>query len=519
MIALTTQQRDLIHKLLNADTVVVMADVAHDLGLTPRQVEYRLKPIRVWLAQREVTLKTTPGLGIEILCSPEKRSELLHELETQTDFQLILTPGQRRQFFALCLLTADSPLIINWLKQMALVSKSTILSDLDFIDEWVRGHNLTLIRRPNYGFSLEGTELAQRQALIALLWGDIAFGEPLTKMTYNRGLLFSMTDDVSSLRLVQYANDIFENLDIKTMLDLVASAETKLDGRFTDDVVLHLTLAFAVQQYRIQAGYYVNSNAEMLHWLQENGIWSVATDIFQNIGNDLSPDNLLAEAAYVAMHLLAGTRHHVWPGDLYVDPSLTDLITVLMKNVAQAFDVSKLGYDPSLRDGLFAHIIPAIMRQRFGLWAPSTWSDGQLSQKYIREYNIARELSIIITEQTDIILPDGEIDTLTLLLRAAFIRERPHHAKRVFIVCPSGVATSQLLMARLKPQFPSLEIIGILSLRELTSERVAGAHFLISTVPIEDLGSNLPVIQVDPLLFPEDVEAITNYLLGLKIEN
>ena len=213
------------------------------------------------------------------------------------------------------------------------------------------------------------------------------------------------------------------------------------------------------------------------------------------------------------MHLLAGTRHHVWPGDLYIDPALTDLISVLMKDVAQAFNVVELTHDPSLRDGLFAHVIPAIMRQRFGLWAPPAWSDGRLSRNYSREYNIARELSTVVTEQTGVILPDGEIDTLTLLLRAAFIRERPYHAKRVFIVCPSGMATAQLLVARLKPQFPSLEIAGVISLRELSPARVVGANFLISTIPLEDSSLNLPVIQVHPLLLPEDVETITNYLL------
>ena len=514
MVSLTTQQRDLIRKLLNSDTAVATADIAQAMDLTPRQVSYRLKPIRTWLARREVVLKTTPGLGVEILCSPAQRSDLLRELDRQTGLQLVLTPGQRQQFFTLCLLTADDPLILNWLQHIAAVSKPTVLNDLDLIEEWVRGHNLNLIRRPNYGLSIEGSEFALRQALAALLWGDEAFEEPLTKMTYHEGLLFSLTDDDSDLPLIQHINKLLKDLVIKTTLERVASAETQLGGRFTDNAVLHLTLAFSIQRYRIQTGYYVEIEAETLQWLETKSVWSVAIEGFQNIGSDLQQDIVLSEIAYVAMHLLAGTRHHVWPGDLYVDPLLTELISALMKEVAQAFNVVELSHDPSLRDGLFAHIIPAIMRQRFGLWAPPAWSDGGLFRKYRREHSIARELSAVVTEQTGVILPDDEVDTLTLLLRAAFIRERPYHAKRVFIICPSGMATAQLLVARLKPQFPSLEIAGVLSLRELSPERVVGAHFLISTVPLEDSYPNLPFIQVHPLLYPDDVEAITNYLLS-----
>jgi mannitol operon transcriptional antiterminator len=514
MMSLTTQQRDLIRKLLAADTAVATADIARDMDLTPRQVGYRLKSIRVWLAQRDVTLKSTPGLGIEIFCSPDQRSDLLHELDTQTDFQLVLTPAQRQQFFILCLLTASDPLILNWLQYIAAVSKPTVLNDLNAIEDWVRRHNLNLIRRPNYGLSLEGSELALRQALAALLWGDVAFGEPLTQMTYYEGLLFSLGDDASDLPLVQHTNKLLRNLATQTALEWIAYAETQLGGRFTDNVVLHLVLALSIQRYRVQSGYHVNIEAETLHWLETKKVWPVAIEVFQNLGPDFQQDILAAEVSYIAMHLLAGTRHHVWPGDLYTDPSLTDLITVLMKEVAQAFRVGELSHDLSLRDGLFAHIIPAIMRQRFGLWSPPAWSDGTLSRKYRVEYNIACELSKVVTEHTGVILPEGEIDTLTLLLKAAFIRERPHHAKRVFIICPSGMATAQLLVARLRPQFPSLEIAGVLSVRDLSSERVAGAHFLISTVPLEDLSPDLPVIQVHPLLLPEDVETITNYLLG-----
>jgi hypothetical protein len=50
-------------------------------------------------------------------------------------------------------------------------------------------------------------------------------------------------------------------------------------------------------------------------------------------------------------------------------------------------------------------------------------------------------------------------------------------------------------------------------LRELTSERVADAQLLISTVPVAQAPRRgLHVIQVHPLLLPEDIETITNWL-------
>jgi mannitol operon transcriptional antiterminator len=171
-----------------------------------------------------------------------------------------------------------------------------------------------------------------------------------------------------------------------------------------------------------------------------------------------------------------------------------------------------LRQDPSLRDGLVAHIIPSFMQQRFGLWSPPSWSDGTLSMEYQREYAVASELALLVTERTGVVLPAGDVDTLTLLLRAAFIRESPNQPKRVYIICPSGMATAQLLVARLKARFPSLDILGVLSLRELSAERVAEAQLLISTAPVKSPRRGLEIIQVHPLLLTEDIEKITNWL-------
>ncbi len=123
---------------------------------------------------------------------------------------------------------------------------------------------------------------------------------------------------------------------------------------------------------------------------------------------DLPGDILMTETASIAMYLLAGLRDHVWPGDLDIDPALTDLITVLMDDVAKAFSTPGLRQDTALRDGLVAHIIPAVMRQRFNLWAPPSWSDGALSRQYKHEYNIARELALLVAEHTGVNLPEGD---------------------------------------------------------------------------------------------------------------
>jgi mannitol operon transcriptional antiterminator len=511
MVSLTIQQKDLLCQLLQANKPLAIAQLAQQINLSSRQVNYRLKPVKAWLAQHDAILAATPGVGLEIKCSPTQRQRLLQELNASPDFQLVLTAGQRQQLFTLHLLTTPEPLILNWLQYNAAVSRTTVFKDLDPIEPWARAFGLTLIRKPNYGLEFHGAELARRQLLAALLWGDIPFEDPLMAMQHGVGLTFALAAN-PSLPIIQLTNKLLQQWDTQAAFGWVAHAEAQLGGRFTDDAVLHLALALAVQAGRANHGYYLEPDAETLAWLQAQKVWGVAAGVAGRIWPYLPHASLTPEIAGIAMQLLAGPRDQSWPGDLEIDPIFTDLIDTLMAEVAQAFVTPQLRYDTPLRDGLVAHVIPAFMRQRFNLWSPPSWSDGSLARQYQREYAIAQELALVISERSGVVLPTAEIDTLALLLRAAFIRESASRPKKVLIICPSGMATAQLLVARLKARFPSLEIMGVLSLRELSPERVDGAQILISTVPVQTPRPGLPVIQVHPLLLPEDIETITHWL-------
>jgi mannitol operon transcriptional antiterminator len=110
-------------------------------------------------------------------------------------------------------------------------------------------------------------------------------------------------------------------------------------------------------------------------------------------------------------------------------------------------------------------------------------------------------------------LPPSEINNLVVLLRAAFIRNRAYRFDRVFVICPSGMATAQLLVARLHARFPNLSNLEVISLRDLTPALISSADLILTTVPLpRQYANHEKVIQVHPLLMPEDIETITQFL-------
>ncbi len=512
MSALTTRQRDVLRLLLDANSPLATAAVAQQLQLTPRQVNYSLKGVQRWLTQHDVTLSVTPGVGAQLVTTDEKSNLLVETLKSDNSYQLVLDPAQRQQLFLFYLLTTDDPVILYQLQQQSQVSRTTILKDLDSAETWLARFRLTLDRRPNYGFEIVGTERSQRQALVALLWGDTEFTDSLWHMTHTEGLLFTLNADAPLLPLLDQVKTVVDSIKVRSAVTRVAQAEADLGGRFSDAAVLLLALVLAVQRYRVTHGQWLEENSAEMSQLRNHPIWSTASRIIPKKLRQDQPELSRQEIAFVAAHLLSSTRNDRWPGDVDSETDFEALITQLMSTISASYRLPDLLQDATLRDGLAAHIIPACLRQKFGVWSPQQHGM-RLDKSYAFELAIADTLSEIVAKETGTKLPVYEVNNLSLLIRAAYVRERPNQLQRVIVVCPSGMATAQLLTARLKARFPRLGSIEVVSMRGLSAEGVDSAELILTTVPLpETVVGNIKVIQVHPLLLPEDIETITQWL-------
>lgn len=512
MSTLTTRQRDVLRLLIDARAAQSTASIADQLQLTPRQVNYSLKGMQRWLAQHGLDLSITPGVGAELHRSPEQQLMLVSLLESDDSYQLVLTPGQRQQLFLFQLLATDEPLILYQLQQRSQVSRTTILKDLDSAEPWLTEFDLVLERRPNYGIEVSGSEKALRQAFVALLWGDLTFGESLWGMTHMDGLVFSLRGDAGLLPILQQVAEVVDEIEARTTFTSVAQAELSLGGRFSDVAVLHLALVMAVQRYRVRHGKLLDVNSAEIKRLVAHPIWPSALRIASSRLRALDKEACEAEVASIAAHLLGSPRNDRWPGDVESENGFASLIDKLMRSISEAYQLEELLEDSTLQNGLIVHVIPACLRQRYGLWSP-TQNSNRLQSTYAFELALADTLRDQIAKETGAVLPEHEVNNLALLIRAAYVRERPNRLRNVIVVCPSGMATAQLLTARLKARFPRLGTLQVLSMRELSVERLSLAELVLTTVPLPPaITTNANVIQVHPLLLPEDIEKITAWI-------
>src|SRR5258707_14153840 len=126
MVSLTTRQRDILKIILNLNRPVASVELAGMLHITPRQVNYSMQGVKIWLKQYQQDLKTSPGIGFMIAASPEQTRALFQEINCQASVQIVLSVSQRQQLLALFLLTQTEPFILSQLEQMGQVSRMTL---------------------------------------------------------------------------------------------------------------------------------------------------------------------------------------------------------------------------------------------------------------------------------------------------------------------------------------------------------------------------------------------------------
>ncbi|HMQ32829.1 MAG TPA: hypothetical protein PKD53_19015 [Chloroflexaceae bacterium] len=513
MLSLTTTQRDLLCLLLEADEPCSAAALGERLHLTPRQVQYGLREVRPWLVQRQADLRHLPGVGVQVVGSPERRRDLLAALTSQARFQLVLAPEQRQQLLALLLLAAAEPIILGQFQQELEVARATVLKDLEASEPWLRRFGLAVARRQHRGFWVEGPELARRQALAALAWGDVPFDRPLMGLANGQTLAFALAQDAALLPVVARVNALVAGWDLALALECVALAEAELGGRFAEEAVSVLALELAIQRQRVAAGLLVAWEPASLRRLQAQAAWGVAARLAAHLWPGLPDQALAAEAAALSLALSARPRDEPWRGDLPADPGLAAMVGRLVAVVARAYSMPELAHDQLLRDGIEAHLLPAGLRRHFGLWAPPRGPAELPAEADAVERRVVAQVAAELEAATGLALPPDAEGELLLLLRAALVRARPERPRHILVVCPSGMATTQLLVARLRARMPRLGTFEVLPMRALTPERVATADLIISTVPLVQ-AAELPVevIQVHPALRSEDIAALMHWM-------
>lgn len=491
---LSANARKLIKQLLSLPQGwVTAAALAESIGVSRRTVLRELPAVEQWMQAAGAHFVRNPGKGLLLDEAPERRDALRTQLNSGDRKKL--SRAERRQQLLTRLLSEQEPCKTAVLARALGVSESTLSADLDELETKLHPYRVEMFRRPGVGVWLQGDASSYRRVVSALLRSSMPEKE-LAEVLCGRmpeNEIFSTLLDTKTAEKVWAVLQQFEQEEQLHLPDAGFLA-----------LAIHCTLT--IQQLR--QGGDKGSAPRGLRPAGNHAARLVAA-LNRAFGLTLPPE----EAQYLELYLSAylGAED---PWGSAQEMELRNLEAALIREMEKALHTDLSGYT-SLRDDLYCHLRPMLLRVEQNIRTENPQLD-TIRTAYPGLWKATRAACDAVQQQ--FVLPaisDDEAAYLAMHFGAVLEQNAMFRLRlRVVVACPLGMGSSRFLASRLGNEFPSLQVEGCCSVRELNAAdlRRRKIDFIISTVPLE---LDYPAVCISPSLLEPDravlKDAITRY--------
>ena len=515
MNSLDTRARDILISLLHAEKPLPAREIASQLGITPRAVNYSLNNMEPWLNERDIQIQKKPGAGILINAPEVKKKSIVSELHKLSGYSLVLSPIERQRFLLLSLLTDNEPILSKIAARSLGVSRPTILNDLDKVENWLLNHEIRLIRQPGVGFSVQGREISFRNAIEHVLLETI--GEVSLLALYQGEHNSFLSRFVKEYNPQVPPSFVQDSGTLRFCGRLVEEIEEMHDFFFSDSSHISLALFFFILIRRNLEEHYLGHFTVELNYIRTSKEYTIAESILKTINMHFDtqlPDN---EISNIAIRIMSVKRRQsvsakgFIPGSLMTDEEFEEVIFKMVLKASHLLHPI-LSVDQKLIRGLMIHLKPAINRLSFNMPIRNILLP-EIQEKYPYIFMVAEKSVSVLEEKLGITVSKEEVGYIAMHLGAAMERLKTVHPGklRALIVCGGGCATAYMLVSRIQAEFPEIEIAEVCSMLELSKEKIQSLNldFILSSIPLENL--SIPCLLVNPLLNEADKSAIRNF--------
>lgn len=368
------------------------------------------------------------------------------------------------------------------LLQRTLVSKNTLLSDLQKIKRKLQENGIELETLPFRGYRVIGDEIIIRNLLAATLEQD--------------PLLFETEHFEHEKELLR---------DIEAFIEKICD---RLGIQLSDEAFQKVLIHFWITKKRIELGETLSTISEKdFLSKEEQTLFDYRRELAELFGQPVSS----TEQIYLANKLSEAsiTKYQELISDKWVTFNL--LVETFITAVNSELPELDFKGDQKLYEGLINHLRPAYKRTLAKESLENPMYDYVLDH-YCDLHLIIRKQITSIEKMLEIMFSDHEISFFTLFFAASLERKKfyvPHKTK-IVIICHAGISTSEILKSKIKNIF-NVDVIGTFGAKEgvkwLTDHKV---DLVITTISLEI--KSVPFVQVNPYLSEEDISIISGFI-------
>jgi transcriptional antiterminator len=496
---LTARELQISKKLLNSKSPLRIKDLSVEFGVSTRTIKYDLENVRGWYKSQETNVISQTNKGIWIDCSDRERMELRNILTLSERSNIYPDQTVRGRRIVMLLLLTNNYVTASDLAVALNVSRNTILSDLNVVEEFLDSWAIKLERKQRTGYRLLGNELQLRFMLEHIIYNDLDDYEiykMITRITKGE------TNIEPGILLVEPLMSVYRIVE-NHMSDLFFPSLTQL-LRLSDLLKIQLRLTFSVT--RLNLGHTISSYRVLDPNQHTDQASLFVLSVLEKVHSDMQLPLLEEEYIYIS-------------GGMDKENGQMDLIDITEKIINYVAELECVDYqrDPKLFSNLLAHLSLRFQNGTLYLNEMNPIAN-EIKRNHGELFRNVQDACRKYIKQHAFIAQDSFISYIVLHFLVSFENTFKKKTKvKVLYVCSTGRGVARLIKNRVEKEIPAIEIVAYCSLLEVEDIcQDKEVDLIVSVFPVE---TGIPVVVVEALPSKRDIEALremVTLLIGTK---
>lgn len=470
----------IIHELCRPNAEASIGSLAEKFQVSQRTIRNDLNTINDTL--REQSLEELKLKSGGVIRKGKDFEKILSSTSEKDFYTYKLSKEERVKIASSLLVNSPEYITLSAIAETLMVSRATVINDLDSIKQFVRQEKLQVFSHPNKGLRVDGLESDKRMFLMKL-----------ADLTASGSHQNAVTEYIS----VQAGN--------KIVIQKILNEQERIYNSFlTDGSFNEILLYLGIMVNRSMQGEFIEPRRR-----PDSRKYRMAQDIVRYLVQYCHISSTEDEVQFLG-ELLASARY------LKNQPVQQNVIKVQMitrQFVAKVSDELgvNLNDDYDFFENLSNHLA-SILSEKVSYPANPVIDEILEENQPVLEAVNKRKQSLQNYINRE--LTDKDMEYVAIHVCAALERKKNKEiAFHVIVACHAGIGTSQLLLEKLKNHF-NFYIVDIVSSHEARNLEPGRADLVITTVPLE--GCRLDYVVVSPLLSDEDYIRVGNKIDALR---
>ncbi len=488
------------YELLFQETQIKKTEYfAQHLNVSTKTIFNYLNELEYQIQNYNLNICRKTGVGLFVEGSQQEKEKFM---------KFIINEGihtsnsiERRELIKEKLVMMDETISIRKLSEEFNVSKTSVVKDIEIIEESLRKKELSL-NKSKKGTVITGKEQRIRSAKRRFIYN---------RLKNDLKLEYDVNVEQCDVVLNLYFNDTY----ISIAKEMVAYIKHELNFEIGLNFHIQILIQFTIFIERIANGHQLVSTPNRpvtseLHVLQT---YPIAQSLCKGVESQVGVEIREMDIRWINARI-AGVYHERKNLELFTHKAeVTSLVLELIESVEDVFN-SNLREDKILVNGLEKHFVPMISRITNHITVNNPFIE-QIKEQYTAMFSVVWLASSIIEKRLGVQLSEDEISFVLIHFQGAM--ERKNLSKKIAVISNYETAQTQLIVSRIKTQLPTFDVLESFHIQEIKEEDYDTFDLIISTSALNRCAT--PIIQISPIASDSDIQKIKDVYVKLFAEN